>query len=245
MSSSYTLDQSPLKFQNQKYSGRIPSCQPITTADSIQPNTMIMKKLITIFTLALLFVSVSFAQDIKFGIKGGWNYANLDGDLAGLVNLSGDYVSGFHAGAFSTIGLNQNFAIQPELLFNQFGTQQAVPGVNGNADITLSYLSVPVLLKYYPVAGLALKAGPQLNFLVDDNIGVSVGDINAQTDLLNDVVNMYNTTDFGIQVGVDYEFAFGLTLGTSYYHGLSNVADVPLVDVGNRVVQVSVGWVLL
>ena len=206
---------------------------------------MIMKKLITIFTLALLFVSTSFAQDMKLGIKGGWNYANLDGRLAGLVNLSGDYVSGFHAGVYSTIDLNENFAVQPELLFNQFGTQQAIPGVTGNADITLSYVSVPVLLKYYVAPGLAVKGGPQLNILVDDQIGLNVGDFNTQTDVLSDVVNMYNSTDFGVQVGADYEFDFGLVLGANYYHGLTNVADIPLVDVGNRVVQVSVGWRLM
>lgn len=194
-----------------------------------------------IITLSILLASVSIqAQETKVGIKGGWNYSNLSGDIVGLLNFNGDYTSGYHAGAFASFGLTENFAVQPELLFNRYGTVQSVPGINTDAGINLSYLSLPVLAKYYLTDGFAIMAGPQLSYLIDSNLDIAMGN----NDLTTEFINIYNDIDFGVNVGAAYEFPFGMVLGANYYHGLTNVADIPLVDVGNRSFQLSLGWIL-
>ncbi len=199
-----------------------------------------MKKLLLI-TLSVLLSSTSiFAQELKIGIKGGLNYSNVSGDVAGLLNFNGESTLGFHVGALASIGISDQFAIQPELIYNQLGTEQSIPGVNTTGIINLSYLSLPVLAKYYVADGFSIMAGPQLSYLIDSDLSVAAGN----NDINTEFINIYNDVDLGINVGASYEFPFGMIIGANYYHGLTNVADIPLVDVANRSFQASVGWYL-
>lgn len=199
-----------------------------------------MKRLaLILFSFALIFISKEgHAQEFKAGIKAGWTQANLTGELAGILNLNGTYQSGFHAGLWTSYQLSEKFAIQPEVLFNQYGTQQNADGIDSRADIRLSYISVPVLMKAYLAEGFSLQAGPQFSYLIDKDLDVAVSDISANANF----VDVYKEFDTGILIGAGYEFDFGLTLGAHFYQGFNNVADIPLVEVRNRAFQVSAGW---
>ena len=104
-----------------------------------------MKKLILCAILMIAGITNSNAQIVKFGVKGGVNFANLDGGPEGI-----DYKSktGFHAGAVAEIKILPNFAIQPEAMFSSQGAASDVDGVD---DFNLDYISVPVMAKFYLV----------------------------------------------------------------------------------------------
>ena len=108
-----------------------------------------MKKTILV-AVALLGFGISFAQeevksvaDVKFGVKGGMNLANIVGDDAGDAN---NYV-GFNAGFFVEIPITNKLTFQPELIYSAQGSKSEgtvnVEGtlVNFDATLKLNYIN--------------------------------------------------------------------------------------------------------
>src|SRR3954464_13296950 len=115
-----------------------------------------MKKL---FVLTLLFVGILSAQaQIRLGIKAGANFSDLEG------NFDTSMRTGFHAGAVLEIKASPNFSIQPEVLYSLQGAKVPAASVK---DIDFSYVTVPVLAKYYIISDtFSIEAGPQFAFLI-------------------------------------------------------------------------------
>ncbi len=111
-----------------------------------------MKKLILLAIALIGFTTVSTAQDIKFGVKGGVNFSTLSG------NSSLDARTGYHIGVVGQVSLVDKFAIQPEILYSAQGAD--------NLDI--DYVNIPILLKYKFLKFLSFDAGPQFGILVND-----------------------------------------------------------------------------
>lgn len=184
-----------------------------------------MKKLLLVFAAALFAFNVS-AQDVKFGVKAGVNFASIGGDDTG--DLSG--LTSFHLGAVAEISLSENFAVQPELLYSRQG---ATLDADGDYDINLDYINVPVMLKYGVSDEFNLEFGPQVGFLM-------TAEVDGE-DIKDDVSGI----DFGVNIGINYEMASGLNFGARYNLGLSNINDGEGSDDfknQNNVFQVSVGY---
>lgn len=185
----------------------------------------IMKKLILAAFFVIAAATNSNAQIVKFGVKGGVNFANLDGGPSGI-----DYKNktGFHAGAVAEIKVLPNFSIQPEALFSSQGTE-----VEGVGDFNLDYISVPVLAKFYLVTDiLSIEAGPQFSFLVNDS-----------NDAFDDIADGGSDTksfDFGVAGGLGVNIAGGLFAQARYTIGLTEVSKD--ADAKNAVFQVSLGY---
>ena len=84
------------------------------------------------------------------------------------------------------------------------------------------YINVPITLNYYPVAGLALKAGLQPGFLVN-----------------KDDMDDAKTVDLSIPVGLSYEYQ-GIVFDARYNIGVTKLADN--YDHYNNVIQITVGY---
>lgn len=118
-----------------------------------------MKKLL-VLVICLLGSMAAEAQSIKFGLKAGANFANLEGD-----NIDSKMITSFHGGIAIEIKPITIIGLQVEALYSSQGAK-----VEGSDDIKLDYVSVPVLAKFYVVPSiLSLEAGPQFSFLVNDN----------------------------------------------------------------------------
>jgi hypothetical protein len=192
-----------------------------------------MKKAI----VCLLFIIVSFfafAQETAFGIKGGLNLTSLN-----VKDPKASYNSrtGFHAGIFLRGKFNK-VAIQPEaLLFTQNGDIKS--SLFGTAQESFTYLSVPVMLKFYPVGGLNLQLGPQFGFLLD-------GERKYDTFLgsgSQDIKDYYKSSDMSVSFGGGYDFGFGLGLDVRYNLGVKDINNAANGDpVKSRVFLISLGW---
>ncbi|MEQ9467374.1 MAG: porin family protein [Ekhidna sp.] len=178
-----------------------------------------MKK--TLLTLSLIFFSVvAFSQaSVSLGIKAGANFAN--------TNISGsESITSFHGGAYGLIKL-ANIGIQPEMLFSKQGASFST------ADVDLSYLNVPVMVKFYLPMGLNLQAGPQFGILTKAESG-SV-----------DVKDAYKSSDISAALGAGWDAPFGLQFTARYVLGLSDINDSGAGDeVKNRTFQLSIGYSL-
>lgn len=181
-----------------------------------------MKKILLLAVLtALGFTNVN-AQEIKFGAKGGLNFATISGDNTKGVDL----VTSFNFGVLSEIPISDKFSFQPEIMYSGQGYS-----FNDNT-IALSYLNIPLMGKYYVTKGLSVEAGPQIGFLL------------AAKNEKTDVKDSFNTFDFGINFGLGYKLDNGLNFVARYNLGLTDINNVENSSSKNKngVFQVSVGY---
>ncbi len=192
-----------------------------------------MKKLLFIAAISLGFVVSANAQETKFGVKAGVNLANVTGDD---VDDDVNGTIGFRVGGYAHIGLSDAFAIQPELLFDTKGAE----------DLTLSYITVPILAKYMITEGFNIHLGPQISLLMSaDSDG-------------EDYSDFYKSTDFGLAAGAGYELESGLNFSVRYSTSLGSIGEeielpAPTVsdptattteeyDLKNSVITIAVGY---
>lgn len=190
--------------------------------DSNNSNQIYMKKFLLLAVVTVLgFTSVN-AQKIKFGVKGGLNFATISGDNTEDIDL----VTSFNFGVLSEIPLSDKFSFQPELMYSGQGYS-----FNDNV-VALSYLNIPLMGKYYLTKGFSVEAGPQIGFLL------------AAKNEKTNVKDSFNTFDFGVNFGLGYKLDNGLNFGARYNLGLTDINNVDNSSIKNKngVFQVSVGY---
>lgn len=181
-----------------------------------------MKKLVLV-ALVLFGGTMAFSQEIDLGIKAGANFSTIT-DASGLDNKTG-----FQAGVFAGLKFSDNVGIQADLLYSQQGAKFDL------GDFDLTYVNIPVVLKFYVAQGFNLQAGPQFGFIVDDKIRTVIGDIEGQIDA--------EKTDVSGIVGAGYDFPFGIRLDARYNFGLTDV--VKDGNGKNSVFSVALGYSFL
>jgi hypothetical protein len=220
-----------------------------------------MKKLfLTVFSLIAFIAS---AQDFSFGIKAGANFAAIGNsdeplfdpadafDLSELnfVSSSGGDNGGLTAiyfGVYAEIPVSEKFSIQPELLYSkQGGTQDGSlvfqeANVNYESTFNLSYLTVPIMAKFYVAKGLSLEAGPQIGFLLKSEFDIEVNNALFASSTTEDVKDFTKSNDFAFNIGAGYQLNSGLNFNLRYNIGLTDAYED--IDAKNSVFQVGVGY---
>ncbi|MBN8642544.1 MAG: PorT family protein [Flavobacteriales bacterium] len=187
-----------------------------------------MKKIL-LTAVAVFGFAFANAQEAKFGAKAGLNLSNFTGDAEGTSTKVG-----FQVGAFAEFKVSDKFAVQPELVYSALGAKYDFFGFD--VTETLSYLTIPVMAKYYVADAFSLEAGPQIGFLMSAK---------AKADgESEDTKDAYNSTDFGINVGAGYDVTENINLGLRYTIGVSNIVkDAPDgISVGNSNIAFAVGY---
>ncbi|EAR16494.1 MULTISPECIES: porin family protein [Robiginitalea] len=158
-----------------------------------------MKKLL-IFCLVLgAFQLQAQDRDITFGVKAGANFSNLKLDFDG-DGISPDGATSIFVGGYVDIGIAEKLNFQPELQYS----------IEGAKDASVSFINLPLMLKYYVVDGFNVQAGPQIGFLVDAEDGDTDG---------------LKSTNFALNFGAAYELPAGFFVDARYNLGLSNIAE--------------------
>lgn len=219
-----------------------------------------MKK---VFTLIAAFSILSFAgfSQTTFGVKAGVNNSSWKGDatqsLNDLLSVTNGYLktnsrTGFYAGGFADIPLSGSFSIEPGVYYSQKGYQIKgdlkmdkldMIGANATATLQSHYIDMPVLLKAEVAKGLRIYAGPQVSYLVKDNLNLRAGALGF--DLLNtnmDVTDQFRKVDMSLVGGVGYTFENGLSIEAGYDHGLSRVDKNSNFKSFNRTFKVGLGF---
>jgi hypothetical protein len=194
-------------------------------------------KLLSILTLLLAVSAVTFAQSTPFfqaGIKGGVNITKIDGK-----SFKDEFRYGYHLGGFATIKLSETFGIQPEVLFNQYNTRtdsnfSSTYNTDNLKNLSLNYLSIPLLLNYSPTRLFTLQAGPQFGIL-----------INKSDNLLDNGKNAFNSGDFSMVGGLQLNLA-NFKISGRYIVGLNDIGDLDNKESWkNQGFQLSVGLRIL
>ncbi len=208
-----------------------------------------MKKLV-IAVVAILGVATVQAQDeVSFGVKGGVNFAKLQGDDV----EDADGRTGFHLGAIVEIPVSEKFSVQPEVMYSQQGLQSEFEDENTTSEskLKLDYINVPVLAKFYVAEGFSIEAGPQFGFLAkaeqEFQSTTTSGGVTVESEGTEDIEDSIAGFDMGAAFGAGYELNSGLFFQARYIIGLSNVDDSDEGglfedDLTNSNLQLSVGF---
>jgi hypothetical protein len=200
-------------------------------------------KLLSVSALLLGAVTVSNAQEdasnkdsmaVSFGVKGGVNFATLDG---GDID-SPDSRTSFHVGAFAEIPVADIFSVQVEALYSGQGAEGDYRGRDGDkVELQLDYINVPVLAKLYVVKGLSIEVGPQFSFLVNDEFDTNPNSNSGD----NPIEGMdFKTFQVGAAGGLTFQTESGLFATARYVRDLTDIAKN--TNIQNSVFQLGVGF---
>jgi hypothetical protein len=186
-----------------------------------------MKKIIVAAILVMGAAGAYAQASLGIGIKGGLNFAKLDGTSA---QGTFDSRTGYHFGAFALMKFGK-VGIQPEVLFSKQGSKVKVD--QNDFDANFSYINIPIIVKLYTIAGINLQVGPQFGFL-------SRAEINDQ-----DVADSFKNSDVSLALGAGWDLPFGLKIDARYNLGLTEIDEsANYNNVKNQVWQVAVGYTL-
>lgn len=219
------------------------------------------KKILLVISIALS--TIGFAQtQPSFGVRAGIISSGIRGDAASNLNnllsfSKGNITTrdhtGFFAGGYTSIPMNENFSIEPGLYFSQKGYELNGAlnikgldflGANAKAVLQSQYLDVPVLLKAN-FNGLQLFAGPQISYLATADLKTTAGvfGINILSKTI-DATSQFNRWDVGITGGIAYQFTNGLNIMASYDYGLSKIDANNTINAYNRGIKLGIGYSL-
>jgi hypothetical protein len=197
-----------------------------------------MKPKILVLLISILSTSsLLFAQKtplFQLGIKAGANVTKIDGK-----SFDDQFKYGYSLGAFAAIRLGEKWQLRPEVLFNQYNTKSdsnfnALYDTKNLKNISLNYLSIPLLLNYSPVKFFTLQAGPQFGILM-----------NKHDNLLTNGKSAFNNGDFSMLGGVQLNIA-NFKISGRYVVGLNDIGDIDNREKWkNQGFQLSVGMRLL
>ncbi|BAX82206.1 porin family protein [Labilibaculum antarcticum] len=187
-----------------------------------------MKKLVLLFAIIAIGTS-SFAQDIKYGVKGGLNLANFSGD-----DLNGDSKADIYFGGFMRMTLSEWLAFQPELVYSRQGSSDDSEGIE--SKFKTNFLNIPLLLRAKMLGSdkLYAIAGPQVGIHLSSELeedGDSMDFDKGMRDM-----------DFSVVLGLEYELNTQFSIEVRYNFGLSEIFndDYFEVDAKNSVFQVGI-----
>lgn len=198
-----------------------------------------------IVLLALATATSLRAQSAEVGLKGGWVRPTLAG--SDIQNTSARNT--FGGGAFLTLHLAPMFALQPEVLYLNKGTQATEEGVN--AEFRLGYVEIPVLARLtFPMEGARVRphifAGPAVAFRSKCQVSASGGGVSL-TMACDDpnVDTPLKRVDWSITGGAGLSVPLGRISGlleARYDYGLTKIDDSSAAaDVKNRAFMVFAG----
>ena len=152
-----------------------------------------MKKKFAIL-LCCGFLSISIhAQNFGGGLILGLSTSQVSGD-----NLGGFKKAGLLIGGFIDLQLNNAVRSQMEMTFIQKGSNNPNMNENSYSDISLSYVEIPLLLKYQQSRTIAIEGGIETAFLISASDNDIYGQISSNS------TREFNTTDIGVFIGLDY-----------------------------------------
>jgi hypothetical protein len=166
-----------------------------------------MSKKIMLIALCIgIIVSTSITPSkaqVKFGPIAGFNFNDVVGADANSDGMS----IRFHLGALVNFGITNSFMIEPQLLYS-------VKGAKGTSDnLNLSYIEIPIWVRYQMGSGLNFNAGPY--------VGVLLGAKSGSTD----VKDNFKTTDIGLGFGLGYQMDGGLGFAANYSFGATSIGE--------------------
>jgi hypothetical protein len=149
-----------------------------------------------------------------FGVKAGLNNATQS-TKGGTVNVSVESITRINGGVYCNFFLFDFLAIQPELMVSGKGVHWK--DQFSDAEDILTYIDMPILIKYQPVKLLNIHAGPEFGYRLNAT------QKNLDNGQKTDIKDYYSNFDIGLALGVEANLPFRVNLTFRYVLGLNTV----------------------
>jgi hypothetical protein len=165
---------------------------------------------------------------VKLGLKGGLNVSTLYN--AGSQVTDDRARIGYNFGGYAEAPLTKFLSIKPEILFSlkgnssnfQLNTGSTAAG-NGAMQTNLYYIEMPIMAGLHLTDNISVEAGPYAAYLLGADVkNTSSNTAYNQYESLNR--NDFNTIDYGIAAGMNFDIANMWDVGFRYNHGLRNIS---------------------
>lgn len=202
-----------------------------------------MKKLASILTLVFLTFATN-AQSlipVKYGIKAGLNFSNLNITPAidGVQPTDNSSQMGIAAGFIVHIPLSDQWFINPDVLYSQKGASFNYAFTHDHElnqrdeykttnQLTLSYVELNPTISYKATDKLALNFGPSVSFLIGEDYIYTPDperDMTNTTNILTDGLVEIASLDVGLNLGISYFFTEHFFVDSRVYTGFLEVAS--------------------
>jgi opacity protein-like surface antigen len=176
-----------------------------------------MKKLLLLSLIAVLATHLTQAQGgVRFGVTGGLLNTNVDFktgnsilNLVGVNNFAKINSTGFFIGGLVDMAVTEKLHLQPELTY-------------GSAK-DLSFVYLPVMVKYYVADKFHVQAGPQLNFSSNlDDIKRAIRDTEELLGTNGNVDDVLKTVGVDMGIGAGFDVMDNLTILARYSFELTD-----------------------
>jgi hypothetical protein len=178
---------------------------------------------------------------VSFGAKAGGALTSLPGDYSNFRK------AGFYGGITGELPVGKKFSIAAELVYSLQGNKQRIKfadwaPIDGyvesekKASMNLSYLNLPVLVKYHLIEEVYLETGLQAGLLINAKVKTSQGS--------GDIKDLYESFDLSLPLGAGYQLKNGFGANLRYNQGVTNVYKPTNWKPHNSVIQLGVFYIL-
>ena len=141
------------------------------------------------------------AQSFGGGIIAGASTSQVAGDLLGGFNKIG-----FLAGAYTSLNVKENISFQFEITYIEKGSKNPNIHKKNIAEITLSYVEVPISINLQQKENLGVEVGILPAFLINAEMNDYFSEI--------EIDPAFEKYDFGVFAGINYHITDNIILNT-------------------------------
>lgn len=197
--------------------------------------------MIALVCMLMAAATATAQKTLTFGPKIGVDYTHQWGK-----NINDESALNYQAGLFMEYRFNDKFSIAPEVVFATHARPKMEwvdwidrdPARDVTTTYQTNYINIPVLFKYYATHSLSIDLGPQLGFKVYDKYTDKWTEGDKE---VKEKHNMYyRSVDFGLGLGVTYNFTDRVFVQVRYTLGLTPLYEHGNARNGNA--QLSIGY---
>ena len=141
------------------------------------------------------------AQSFGGGIIAGASTSQVAGDLLGGFNKIG-----FLTGAYTSLNVKENISFQFEITYIEKGSKNPNIHKKNIAEITLSYVEVPISINLQQKENLGVEVGILPAFLINAEMNDYFSEI--------EIGPAFEKYDFGVFAGINYHITDNIILNT-------------------------------
>jgi len=186
-----------------------------------------MKKIL-LLAICFLASTASFAQEFYGGPQAAFSITNM-------ASAESNDKAGYQIGGFIGYEFGNVFGLELQAFYsNQGGANTTWDPYYKMVDhkLNLNYINVPLLGKFHIAKGFTGFVGPQVGFLCGANYKYNGNAV--------DIMELCNTVDWSIMMGLGYQFDFGLRVVADYSLGVNRIFKDTSAQ--NRVFSIKAGW---
>lgn len=215
-----------------------------------------MKKSISVLYVLFVIITIrghaqetvanSFIDNIRFGVKGGANFAAL----FGTFEPDAAYRLDAHLGIWAEKPLSEKIALLLEVQYSREGdgNQGIGSGFRMDNPISVSFINIPILAKFQIINQWSFELGliPYITLENEDEL-LDVMPLNDEVTVID---NSFKTVWFGIAIGATYQFNKQWSGHFRFIHKPQSVLKVSNSELGGlgggaisaSILQFSIGY---